>query len=457
MAATAQRYTAVAIVLHWAIAFAVLLMIPLGFWMHEAAEHGNASDGVYRAYQLHKSIGLTVLALSLVRLGWRLANPPPPMPEHMPGWERLAAKTTHWLFYVLIIGLPLSGWLYVSAGWSVHDDAPLPVATHYFGLFTVPALLGLNQASEETRAAAAEAAFTAHWMLAYGAIGLVVLHIAAALKHHMFDKDEVLSHMIPGLRPPLEKAPPPKNPGRLAVLGIGLGGAGVALATALALVATYISDSASPARAPSTFDVVEPQAPALGTQTQAGPTTPAAQGQTPPIAATPGAASAWRVDAAASAIRFSFSVDDGEGQTQFDGRFTRWRADIRFAPDNLDDSAVTVTIDTSSGDTGVPTHNTYLPLEPWFNAAEYPTATFAATDFRRRGDGYEARGTLTIKGRSRNATLPFTLAIDGPNAVINGQLTIDRRAYNVGNDTEADDMVSRDIQVNVHVEAARGS
>ena len=89
MSATAQRYTAVAIVLHWAIAFAVVFMIPLGFWMHEQAEHGDAATGLFRAYQLHKSIGLTVLALSLVRLGWRLTNPPPPLPAHMPRWETL--------------------------------------------------------------------------------------------------------------------------------------------------------------------------------------------------------------------------------------------------------------------------------------------------------------------------------------------------------------------------------
>ena len=77
MAARAQRYTAVAIVLHWAIAVAILFMIPMGLWMHESSEHGDVSAQLFRAYQLHKSIGLTVLALSLVRLGWRLLNPPP--------------------------------------------------------------------------------------------------------------------------------------------------------------------------------------------------------------------------------------------------------------------------------------------------------------------------------------------------------------------------------------------
>jgi len=448
MAASAQRYTAVAIVLHWAIAFAILLMIPLGFWMHIAAEHGNVSDSVFRAFQLHKSIGLTVLALSLVRLGWRLLNPPPPLPEHMPGWERLVAKATHWAFYALMIGLPLSGWLYVSTGWSVQDDSPLPVATHYFGLFTVPALFGLNQAGDETRSAAAEAAFTAHWVLAYAAIGLAVLHVLAALKHHVFDKDEVLAHMIPGLRAPFEKEAPPKNPARLAVLGVGLSLTAVALAAALFFVFSYVSTANAPQNS-SSFDVIEtPTA-----ETPTAPTTPGLTTEAPP--ATANAAPAWRVDAVSSSIRYAFSLDDGEGPARIEGRFSRWRADIRFDPNNLEASAVTVIIDTGSADNGIPSHNELLPQAPWFNTAQYPTATFRATDFRRRGEGYEARGELTIKGRERNASLPFTLVIDGDAAVMNGQLTIDRRAYNIGDGTDADDMISRDVEVSVRVRATR--
>ena len=77
MAASNTRYTAFAIVLHWAIAFAILFNLPLGLWMHEQAEHNQIGEGVFRAFQLHKSVGLTVLALSLARLGWRLGHQPP--------------------------------------------------------------------------------------------------------------------------------------------------------------------------------------------------------------------------------------------------------------------------------------------------------------------------------------------------------------------------------------------
>src|SRR5262245_15536869 len=120
-------------------------MIPLGFWMHNRAEHGGGAE-LFSVYQLHKSIGLTVLALSLLRLVWRLMNPPPPLPAHMPAWERFVAVATHGAFYALIIGLPLSGWIYVSAGWSIHDEQPLLITTRWFGLFAVPHLFGLPQA-----------------------------------------------------------------------------------------------------------------------------------------------------------------------------------------------------------------------------------------------------------------------------------------------------------------------
>ncbi len=448
MAARAQRYTAVAIVLHWAIAVAILFMIPMGLWMHESSEHGDVSAQLFRAYQLHKSIGLTVLALSLVRLGWRLMNPPPPMPEHMPGWERFVAIATHWAFYALMIGLPLTGWLYVSTGWSIHDEAPLPVATHWFGLFQVPSLFGLNQAGLDVRENTAGAALTAHAYLAYTALGLAALHVLAALKHQFFDKDEVLAHMAPGLRAPFETEPPPKNPARLAVLGVGLS---VVLIGLIGASFSLLSGgSAAPPQAQSSFEVVEGE----DTTTQAPATTqtPVA----PPVAS--GQASSWRVNAQRSSIGFAFSMDDGSGnQSSIEGQFARWRADIRFDPNDLDNSAVAVTIETASASDGIASHDAYMREPGWFDSSAHPTATFRATDFRRRGEGYEARGELTIKGRDRNVTLPFTLTITGDNATMNGTIAIDREEFDLGKDVEGSDMISRNVDVTIRVQATRSS
>jgi cytochrome b561 len=449
MATQAQRYTAVAIVLHWAIAVAILFMIPMGLWMHESAEHGDVSAQLFRAYQLHKSIGLTVLALSLVRLGWRLMNPPPPLPEHMPGWERLIAKATHWAFYALMIGLPLSGWLYVSAGWSIHDDAPLPVATQWFGLFRVPSLFGLNQADLGVREDTAETALTAHAYLAYATLGLAALHVLAALKHHLFDKDEVLAHMAPGLRAPFDKEPAPKNPVRLAVLGVGLSSVLVCLAGASFALLGGGGGPSSPLPQP-TFEVVQPNtAQTPPTQTEAPATSVAA------TTTTPGQPAAWRVNASQSSIGFAFSLDDGSGNpSRIDGRFARWSADIRFDPAALDNSAVSVTIDTGSASTGVPTQDAAMRDPAWFGTTN-TNATFRANEFRRRGESYEARGELTIKGRERDVRLPFTLIINGNTAVMNGAVSIDREDFDLGKDAEGSDMISRNVDVTIRVQATR--
>jgi cytochrome b561 len=456
MSAVVQRYSAVAIVLHWAIASAIVLMIPLGFWMHEQSEHGATGDGIFRAYQLHKSIGLTILALSVVRLAWRLMNPPPALPDHMPGWERFAAKATHWGFYALMIGLPLSGWIYVSTGWSIHEEQPLLITTQWFGLFVVPHLFGLPHADMAVRESVAGAAMATHFYLAWGMVGLAALHIAAALKHQFFDRDEVMAHMVPGLRAPSETGPAPSNPVRLGILGGGLGLTAVALAAAIYVLGDLEVTPA--AAAPEQHETSTAGAPpALAPGDQAAVTPVAAEGAD---AAAPAAGPAvWRVDPRASSIGFGFTFsDEDSGASHFDGRFSRWRADIRFDPNNLPASSARVVIEMASAADGVALHERNLPTEPWFNVAANPTATFRATEFRHRsGDNYEARGELTLRGRSRNVTLPFTLAITGDRAVMSGRTTIDRTAFGVGSDTEADDMISKDVTVSIHIEAARGS
>lgn len=437
MAAPAQRYAAIAIVLHWAIALSIALMIPLGWWMGDAAEDGVVSDGLFQAYQLHKSIGLTVLALSLAQLAWRLINPPPALPAHMPAWERFAAHATHWALYALMIGLPMTGWLYVSAGWSEHDNAPLEVTTRWFGLFVVPHLFGLPNAGADVRAEVAGTAMSAHSLMAWGAIVLAGLHAAAALKHHVFNRDNVLTLMVPGLRTlGGGDEPAPKNPLRLAALGGGLALVVAGIATA---AFTWAQISAS---GPQEQSQIEIAAPAPVEQAVLAPSEP-------------GAPPAWRVNTQTSSIGFAFDYDDGETSSRFEGRFTRWRADIRFDPNNLENSSAVVTIETASATDGVAMHDRALPGAEWFNSAAHPTAVFRSTEFRQRGDGYEARGELTIRGRARSYDLPFTLTIDGDRAVMTSSSQLDRRDYDIGKDTDADEMISREIDLSIRVEAVR--
>jgi|TARA_B100000378_G_scaffold276910_1_gene275853 cytochrome b561 len=168
------RYTAVARTLHWVIALLIVTNLLLGF-TRDALPDGWA------VMPVHKSIGLTVLALTLVRIGWRLAHPAPPLPAAMPGWEKGVAHATHVIFYALMLILPLSGWIMSSAG-----SRPI----NWFFLFDVPkfavaktdGIVGLSH--------------QAHESLPWAWVALLLLHIGAALRHHFVLKDDVLRRMI---------------------------------------------------------------------------------------------------------------------------------------------------------------------------------------------------------------------------------------------------------------------
>jgi cytochrome b561 len=180
MAEDRERYTSGAKALHWTIALIIIVQIPAGFIMHNLA----FSELKYNMYQLHKSFGLIVLALSLVRLGWRLTHRAPALPSHLKRWERVLARFTHVAFYALIIGIPLTGWLMVSA-------SPLGIDTKIFWLIPVPHWpVPVGEGAESFW-------IGTHELLAKLTIGLLVLHVAGALKHHFIDRDGVLLRMVP--------------------------------------------------------------------------------------------------------------------------------------------------------------------------------------------------------------------------------------------------------------------
>ncbi|MCW3836382.1 cytochrome b [Sphingomonas canadensis] len=171
-------YSKGAIAFHWVIAVLVLFNLWLGLF-HDALPRE------WRVIPLHKTLGILILVLSVARLGWRLAHTPPALPDAMRGWERAAAKAMHWALYALMIILSMSGW-------AMSSDPERPRAVSMFGLFDMP-LLPVGHG-------AAEAAHEAHELLGFLMAGLVVLHIAAALRHHFLLRDDVLARMIPGLR-----------------------------------------------------------------------------------------------------------------------------------------------------------------------------------------------------------------------------------------------------------------
>ncbi len=182
----ADRWGGVSITLHWLTALMILGLVVVGFAMQELAN----SPTKIQVYGLHKSIGLTVLALTVLRLLWRLfAGVPQPAPG-TPRWQLWASNATHGALYLILLAMPLSGWLYNSA-----SGFPLK----WFGLFALPRLSGYD-------ADVKAFALGAHSTLFLALAAIVALHAAAALKHHYFDRDRTLVRMLPLIKPPAPAA-----------------------------------------------------------------------------------------------------------------------------------------------------------------------------------------------------------------------------------------------------------
>jgi len=187
-----HRYTIVAILLHWLMALLIVWQIWVGIWMSGAIEDPATQAAAYDAFQFHKSLGLTLLVLAVLRLLWRLTHRFPPLPAHLPAWQQVAARLSHILLYAFIVLIPLTGWLYVSTGWNSAMGMAFQVPTIWFGLFEWPHIPGIEGSS-----ALADVAIEMHQVMAFALIGLLVVHVAAALKHHFGDRDYVLWSMLP--------------------------------------------------------------------------------------------------------------------------------------------------------------------------------------------------------------------------------------------------------------------
>ena len=179
---TSSRYSGLAMLLHWVLGVAILGSFALGVYMHELP----VSPTRLKLYSWHKWAGVTILALSVLRLVWRLVRRPPPLPaaidRAMPPWQRAAHHGTHHLMYLLFFVVPLAGWAYSSA-------AGFPVV--WFGVLPLPDFVPKNEAL-------AELIKPVHAVSAFALIGLVILHVGAALKHQFIDRDKLISRMLPG-------------------------------------------------------------------------------------------------------------------------------------------------------------------------------------------------------------------------------------------------------------------
>lgn len=180
-----QKYTRTAVILHWVIAVLILLNIVGGLtpqlWPKPMEQ---------QVIGVHKSVGMTIFGLVLLRILWRATHPPPPLPGGYKPWERTLSHLTHGVLYLMILAIPITGYL--------HDSAWKEAPTHpnsWFGLIPWPRAPFLENLEPAAKEYWHDTLFTWHMWLAFALLGLLVLHVAGALKHQFVDGEQELQRM----------------------------------------------------------------------------------------------------------------------------------------------------------------------------------------------------------------------------------------------------------------------
>ncbi|BBE00096.1 polyisoprenoid-binding protein [Sphingobium amiense] len=386
------RYSRIAIFLHWTIAALLAFQIAVGWGLEDLGARG------FHLYQWHKSVGMLILALTLVRVAVRLTKPRPPKSEG--GWQGALATGVHVGLYAFMLGAPLTGWALVST-------AKVKVPTLLFGVLPLPHL--------PLPASAHEWAEDGHGVIAWIGIALFALHVAGAVRHHFLMHDGLIWRMIPGRSP------------ALLVLLPALLLAGFVAGRAI-LPAGGEERAPTPAAAPVTneAEAVEDAAPAnAATADNSSAANASEAASETPVGPPP----AWTVQPGG---RIGFSV--GNGDETISGSFSKWTAKIVMDPDHPESADIAVTIDMASASVGDAYKDGMLPGDEFFAAAAHPSATFTAKGAQATGPGrYKASGTLSLKGVTKPQTIRFTLS--GSDAVrkVTGSATVARAAFGVGN------------------------
>lgn len=412
-----NRYHRAAMTLHWLLAVLLGFQFMLGLRLDDISDLHQKFD----AYQLHKSVGITILLFSLARIGLR-AFLPRPLPADR-GIKGLAARITHGLFYVVMIGGPLTGWAVVST-------AKVKVPTVLFGVIAWPHL-PLPAATNDT-------AQLAHVVLVWLLPELVALHLAG-VAWHWRRKDDVPGRMIPP---------------SLATTGALL--AGLASVALCGLAGSLLAPpdwwrgilSGAPApTAPAGSAAKEPAVPTIQ-ESAARANEPAASSSE---AARPPSAD-WHV-VAGSRLGFTTSY----AGTAITGSFRSWSATIHFDPAQLDQASIRATVSLSSAQSGDAERDSSLKGPGFFDVAVHPTATFVARRFERLGrDRYAAAGTLSLNGINRPVRLVFTLHVNDDSATAQGSATLSRLAFKVGQDEfESTEQIPDAVGVQFTIRAAR--
>ena len=425
------HYSAVAKTIHFVTALLILGLLPLGFFMVDMPFSPLKLD----IYTLHKSFGMTVFGLSIIRVIWRVRHAPPPhLPTHRFS-ERILSKIAHLILYAGIFILPVSGWIMSSAG-----NFP----NSYFGLFLFPDLVAENKIVFER-------ARDVHEITALAMFGVLVLHAIGALKHHIIDRDITLRRMMPARF--------------FALLSTGL---------VILLILSAATTSALLLRGDGTHQHDGTHSHTTSGPDMAAQTAPTEQERSAQLdtghdhsgtpASTQNTVTTWDILHDRSTLTFTASVYGKD----FQGSFETFDGTILFDENNPADSMVGITVKTASAISTSAERDGYLKMPAWFDVETFPEARFYTDHISKDADnGYIAHGTLTLKGTEKPLDLPFTLtpiddpvddASDGAAAThaphhgvkMNGTATINRSLFAVGTDQWQDtDMVANDVTITI--------
>lgn len=395
---TEDQYGLIAKMFHWVIAVMIIGLLPVGLGMGTLEN----SPFKFQIYALHKSFGLLVFVLGLGRIIWRFVSPPPEHLESHAKWEVTLASAAHFWLYVCIIGMPLSGWLMSNAG-----EFPVP----FFGL-QMPALIGKNEGLGDLFS-------NVHEILGYTLMFVLALHAAGALKHHVIDKDETLKRMT------YTKA----GMGLVAALVIVLG------------VSYFLSTGVLLQK----FLRSKPQ---VDTPTSAQQTSNSTMPETANLPK-----NGWAIIPGISKLQFTGMLYNAP----FTGDFGDFGGTIVFNPDDLSAAKADITVHMDKIATGDADRDQNIVGAEWFDAGKFPTARYVTTKFEKAdGNKYIAIGDLTIRDKTMPLMIPFTLDIENKTAHMQGEVTLDRTNFGVGEGQWADEStVKHDVKVTIDLKAAQ--
>jgi cytochrome b561/polyisoprenoid-binding protein YceI len=407
---TKERYGSVAQIFHWLTALLILGLLIVGTFMNYLPE-GNSNEIAQKVFvfSMHKTLGVLVLVIALLRIGWAFINPRPASLHPERKMETFAAETVHWTLYIAILAMPVTGILYHA---SSTGFAPI---WWPFGqtLFFVPQNENLAKI------------FSAmHWILALGVTLILIAHIGGALKHLIIDKDVTVDRMVPGKLS--EDFKLSHHAAKHLPNGLAAFAAVIMVSGALGIVGLNASAKSEARNNEAQAQISDANADVEGE-------------------------AAWKVIAEQSSLKIRIQ----QLGSPVEGEFSNWGTQINFDPENLETAFVDARIAVQSLQIG--TVSDQAKSADFLNVAEHAQARFTSNDFRHLGDDeYEAAGTLEIAGVAKPFTLQFTLSIQDGLASMTATARVNRMDFGVGAEKYAnEDSVAFPVEIIIDLAAQR--